>query len=283
MLHKHGILSNVWLMEEQFASNYLPIVISYLKGNAQPSQTKKEEFFRVALNNSSSYEISEYGYDVAPEDAPKDSIAIIDINGVIEKHDQNCGPAGMITKSRILERCYNINNIKGIVLNIESGGGSGTAMRLISETIAKRNKPMVAFVSDFAASAAYGIASGADIIVANSDYARVGSIGTYMTIASYEEKLKKEGIQLVEVYATASKDKNKDYYDALKGDTKAIQKTADTYNEMFLSMVETNREGKLTADRSSWGTGKMYFAPEALELGLIDNIDSFSNILNYFV
>lgn len=283
MLHKHGILSNVWLMEEQYASNYLPIVISYLKGNTQPVESKKDDFFRLALSNSSSYEISEYGYDVAPEDAPKDSIAIIDINGVIEKHDQYCGPAGMITKSRILERCYNINNIKGIVLNIESGGGSGTAMRLISETIVKRNKPMVAFVSDFAASAAYGIASGADIIVANSDYARVGSIGTYMTIASYEEKLKKEGIQLVEVYATASKDKNKDYYDALKGDTKAIQKTADTFNEMFLSMVETNREGKLTADRSVWGTGKMYFAPEALELGLIDNIDSFSNILNYFV
>lgn len=283
MLHKHGILSNVWLMEEQFASNYLPIVISYLKGNTQPSQTKKEEFFRVALNNSTGYEITEYGYDVAPEDAPKDSIAIIDISGVIEKHDQSCGPSGMITKSRILQRCYSTDNIKGIVLNIESGGGSGMGMRLISETIAKRNKPIVAFVSDFAASAAYGIASGADIIVANSNYARVGSIGTYMTIASYEEKLKKEGIQLVEVYATASKDKNKDYYDALKGDTKEIQKIADTFNEMFLSMVETNREGKLTADRSSWGTGKMYFAPEALELGLIDNIDSFSNILNYFV
>ena len=79
MLHKHGILSNVWLMEEQFASNYLPIVISYLKGNAQPSQSKKEEFFRVALNNSTGYEITEYGYDVTPEDAPQDSIAIIDI------------------------------------------------------------------------------------------------------------------------------------------------------------------------------------------------------------
>lgn len=283
MLHKHGILSNVWLMEEQYASNYLPIVISYLKGNTQPVESKKDDFFRLALSNSSSYEISEYGYDVAPEDAPKDSIAIIDINGVIEKHDQNCGPAGMITKSRILERCYNINNIKGIVLNIESGGGSGLGMRLLTETISKRNKPIVAFVSDMAASAAYGIASGADIIVANSDYARVGSIGTYMTIVSYAEKFKKEGIDIIEVYASASKDKNKDYYDALKGDTKAIKKVADTYNEMFLSMVETNRKDKLTKDRSVWGTGKMYFAPEALELGLIDNIDSFSNILNYFV
>jgi len=283
MLHKHGILSNVWLMEEQFASNYLPIVISYLKGNIQPVEPKQDDFFRVAVNNATGFEISEYGDDVAPEDAPEDSIAIIDISGVIEKHDQNCGPAGMITKSRILQRCYSNDNIKGIVLNIDSGGGSGLGMRLLTETISKRNKPIVAFVSDMAASAAYGIASGADIIVANSDYARVGSIGTYMNIVSYVEKFKKEGINIIEVYASASKDKNKDYYDALKGDTKAVQKTADTYNEMFLTMIETNREGKLTADRSSWGTGKMYFAPEALELGLIDNIDSFSNILNYFV
>ena len=189
----------------------------------------------------------------------------------------------MITKSRILQRCYSNDNIKGIVLNIDSGGGSGLGMRLLTETISKRNKPIVAFVSDMAASAAYGIASGADIIVANSDYARVGSIGTYMNIVSYVEKFKKEGINIIEVYASASKDKNKDYYDALKGDTKAVQKTADTYNEMFLSMIETNRKDKLTKDRSVWGTGKMYFAPEALELGLIDNIDSFSNILNYFV
>jgi signal peptide peptidase SppA len=270
-------------MEEQFASNYLPIVISYLKGNIQPVEPKQDDFFRVAVNNATGFEISEYGDDVAPEDAPEDSIAIIDISGVIEKHDQNCGPAGMITKSRILQRCYSNDNIKGIVLNIDSGGGSGLGMRLLTETISKRNKPIVAFVSDMAASAAYGIASGADIIVANSDYARVGSIGTYMNIVSYVEKFKKEGINIIEVYASASKDKNKDYYDALKGDTKAVQKTADTYNEMFLTMIETNREGKLTADRSSWGTGKMYFAPEALELGLIDNIDSFSNILNYFV
>lgn len=283
MLHKHGILSNVWLMEENFASNYLPIVIAYLKGNSQPIVPKKEDFFRFSVNSTVGYEISEYGYDVSPEEAPEDSVAIIDLSGVIEKHDQNCGPAGMITKSSILQRCYNNDKIKGIVLNIDSGGGSGLGMRLFAETMTKRNKPIVAFVSDMAASAAYGIASGADIIVANSEYARVGSIGTYMTVVSYAEKLKKEGIDIVEVYATASKDKNKDLHDALKGDTKALQDTADIYNEMFLSMVENNREGKLSKDRSVWGTGKMYFAPDALELGLIDTIDSFSNIFNYFV
>lgn len=283
MLHKHGILSNVWLMEEQFASNYLPLVIAYLKGNSQPVESKKENFLRLSVNSSTGYEISEYGSDVKPEDAPEDSIAIIDINGVIEKHDQSCGPAGMITKSRILQRCYNNNNIKGIVLNIDSGGGSGLGMRLFAETMANRNKPIVAFVSDMAASAAYGIACGADVIVANSEYAWVGSIGTYMTAVSYAEKFKKEGIDIVEVYATAAKDKNQDIKQALQGNLKPLREVVDNYNEMFLSMVETNRKDKLTKDRSVWGTGKMYFAPEAIELGLIDNIDSFSNILNYFV
>ena len=48
-------------------------------------------------------------------------------------------------------------------------------------------------------------------------------------------------------------------------------------------MVEENRGDKLKVGREEWGTGKLFYADQALEMGLVDSIDSFHNILNYFV
>ncbi len=288
MLHKHGILSNIWLMDASRAAAYLPMVISWLKGsplqvNANDTADHCRNDLQLAVKSLSGFEISEYGYEVSPEDAPEDSIAIININGAITKYDQDCGPSGMITKSNILNRCFANDKIKGIVLNIDSGGGSGDAMRHFVAEVGIRNKPVLAFVSDFAASAAYGIASSCDAIVANYDLAEVGSIGTYISLVDYSEKLKKEGINLIEVYASDSKDKNNEVKEALKGNLEPLRQRADHFNEKFLSMVESNRGEKLKAGRDVWGTGKLFYADQALEMGLIDSIDSFHNILNYFV
>lgn len=285
MLYKHGIINKIWLMDPSFGANYLPLVVSYIKGNnnLQPVERSLSDDLRFAVSTAGSFEISDYGEAIPPEDAPDGSIAIINITGAITKHDQDCGPSGMVTKSNILERCYANKNIKGVVLKIDSGGGSGDAMRLMADTISDRNKPVVAFIDDNACSAAYGIASGCDIVVANSNTAYVGSIGTYISIADYTEYLKKEGISIIEVYATASKDKNIEVREALKGNVAPLRKYADKFNEMFLSMVETARKDQLKTDRSTWGTGKLYYADEAMEIGLIDAIDKFTNILNYFV
>lgn len=111
----------------------------------------------------------------------------------------------------------------------------------------------------------------------------MGSIGTYLTIADYEKYYEQKGIRLVEIYASLSKDKNKDYFEALNGNLEPLRKVADKFNEMFISSIEKNRDGKLTASREVWGTGKVYFAEEALKLGLIDEINSFSNTLNIIV
>ena len=52
--------------------------------------------------------------------------------------------------------------------------------------------------------------------------------------------------------------------------------------EDFISNVEKGRGDKLLKPRSEWGTGKTYFADEALSIGLIDAIDTFDNVVNYF-
>lgn len=284
MLHLHRILNGIWMIDSDYAANYLPLISAYIKGetpNFNRSETPNEELSLAVLNNNKFY-ISEYGRESSPEDAPDNSIAIITSTGVITKHDQGCGPSGMVTKANLMNRCFASDKIKGILFKTDSGGGESGAMRLMNETIAKRNKPVIGFVDDFACSAAYGNISACDMIIANNEMARIGSIGTYLTVADLSERYKQMGVNLIEIYATASVDKNKDYYEALKGNTEPLKKMVDVVNESFLSQIEKDREGKLTADRKVWGTGKVYFANEALELGLIDAIDSFENVLNYF-
>jgi len=289
MLFLHNILNSIWAIEPAYAANYLPILDAYLKGEQLHAQTipKNEDItirngIQTAVIQSGTYVISEWGQARKPEDAPENSIAIVYITDAITKHDQWCGPAGMITKSDILNRCYANDNIKSVILVIESGGGEGMAMRMMNETLAKRNKPVGAFIDDFACSAAYGIASACDIVVANSPMARVGSIGTFITIADYTERYKQLGINLIDVYASASTDKNSEYIEAIKGNPAQLKKIANTFNDYFLSMIETNRTGKLSSGREVWGTGKVWFAEEAKQLGIIDGIDTLENFINYF-
>lgn len=287
MLYRHGILNKIWMIDPAYADNYLPLVAAYIQHGPQSLRvvdlSERDKVFSLATNNSVAYTISEYGGAVPPEDAPEDSVAVIRISGTITKHDQDCGPAGMTTKANILERCFANGKIKGVVICMDSGGGEGMAMRLMAETIKTRNKPVIGFVDDYACSAAYGILAACDLIVANSEQARIGSIGTYITIADYTKYFEKQGINLIDIYSSASTDKNSEYKEALKGNTKPVEAIADKFNSFFLSHIRESRSGNLTGDNSVWGTGKVFFADEAKNIGLIDEIDTFSNILNSFV
>lgn len=283
MLFLHKILSGVWMIEESFAANYLPYITDFLNNPTRINPDRKAESF-LRIYSGAVYNGSDTRHHIESiNDAPEGSIAVINVSGAITKHDQECGPDGMQSKASVLRACYSTDNIKGVILKIDSGGGEGSAMRLFTEAVSEKNKPVVAFIDDRACSAAYGIASGCDHIVGNSNMAEIGSIGTYLTIADYEKHYEQRGIKLIDIYATASTDKNKDYYEALKGNLEPLRKVADKFNENFLTTIEKNREGKLTAGRDAWGTGKVWFAEDALKLGLIDEINTFSNTLNFFV
>lgn len=290
MLFLHKILNGIWAIDPAYAANYMPLVDAYLKGErlqhvSSDSHEKKvteDNGIQYASLKQEAYELSEYGSYIAPEDAPADSVALIHITGSITKHDQACGPAGMLTKADLLRRCFANDNIKAVVLSIDSGGGEAMAMMHMAENIAKRNKPVGAFIDDFACSAAAGIATACDMVVANSTLARIGSFGTYVTVADYTERYKQMGINLIDVYATASCDKNGEYLQAISGNPEPLRKMVDVFNEHFLSMVEQNRAGKLTADRKTWATGRVWFSEEAMQLGIIDGIDTLDNFINYF-
>lgn len=285
---KGSILSEVylgvWCITKEYADAHFHSLVNVINNNTGNTSESDKNTLQFAVAKNGAYWISEQGYNIAPEDAPEDSVAIINVLDVITKYDQTCGPAGMKTKADLLSRCAKNANIKAVVLNIDSGGGSGNAMRLLAEAITNTrqefNKPVIAFIDDCACSAAYGIASACDVIIANSDLAIVGSIGSYFSIVDYTAQLAMVGIKLIDVYADDSKDKNQDYIQAIAGDTSLLKEKINTFNDSFLKMIAENRDGKISKDKKEWGSGKTFTAKEALDMGLIDGIGSIEATIN---
>jgi signal peptide peptidase SppA len=279
------ILNGIWMMERSRAEAYLPVIASLFEHPAQvaPGEQKDKIYGRINTQFASSiYQISEYGNEASPEDAPAGSIAVISMIDAVTKYDQECGPSGVKTKINLLARADANPNIKAAILFMDGPGGEAYAAMAMNKAVKDFSKPIFVFIDDLAASAHYFIAAASDGIFANRGVAKVGSIGTYSTIADYTEFFKQKGIKLTDVYAEKSIEKNKPYKDALEGDLTAMRADVNRVNEEFIQAVKDGR-GSILSDEKEWGTGKLFFAEEAIKHGLIDGIGTFDEVLNYIV
>src|SRR3989344_2238928 len=114
-------------------------------------------------------------------------IVVIPINGVIRTEgstgfiDENVASSSVIVS--FIEKAEKNNAIKGILLEINSPGGTVIASKEIAESVKKSKKPTVAWIREVGASGAYWVASSSDAIVADP-LSITGSIGV---ISSYLE------------------------------------------------------------------------------------------------
>lgn len=170
-------------------------------------------------------------------------------------------------------------NIRAIILEVDSYGGSAVAAEEISQALSKTHKPTVAFVRSAAVSAAYWAASGADTIFASS-LSDIGGIGVTMSYLDNTEKNAKDGL----TYNSLSVGKFKDYGDPDKqlteDERKLIMRDLKIMHDLFIKAVSDNRnlpldKVKLLADGSSM-PGQM-----ALENGLIDEIGGIYEARSY--
>jgi protease-4 len=288
----HEIVRGVWMIEPEYARAYKAQVLRILSGEANKDirdfasssddeeKNQKIPFAQFATVDNNKVFTSQavnivYNQDLIPEN----TISVINISGAITKYNQFCGPRGMLEISRYMQTADQHENVIAHLVVLDTGGGEGMAARLMSEIFSTLSKPVIAQCDDFTASAGYYIASAASHISANSKATRMGSIGTYLCFYDDSAHLEKEGFKEIIAYADESVDKNKVFYDAIKGDTKPLKQLATDYNQFFLQQVEKGREGSLTADRKVWGTGKMFWAEEMLALGLIDEICTQDELL----
>lgn len=187
----------------------------------------------------------------------------------------------MIDYAELITDLGKNSNVAGIIISIDSPGGqvNGTATLADAIKLVSAIKPVVAVVEDgMAASAAMWIASAANEIYATQKTDRFGSIGVYCTIADYYKQYKElMKLDVQDIYAPESIDKNKDYNDAIAGDPSAMKEQLSVLAQQFIGTIQTNRAGKIKGD--SWATGKMFYATDAAKIGLIDGIKSMTDVV----
>jgi capsid assembly protease len=179
-----------------------------------------------------------------------DSVAIIPIEGMLVKSwglDPWCGITGYDGIEQKVVAASQDDNIKGIWLDIDSGGGDVAGLFDLCDVIWSLNaknggKPIFAMVNEHAYSAAYAIASCADKIYMPR-YGGVGSVGVIVIHSTAARRLKAEGIDITVIRAGALKaransleplpDEVRDY----------IQYQVDTIRDGFVKLVSRNMPG----------------------------------------
>jgi len=225
------------------------------------SQTEKIKF--ISLNKYAKVKTEK-------KEISRNKIAIIYANGEINSGKGDEKSIGSVTTAKALKTARKDKNVKAIVLRINSPGGSALASDVIwRETVlAKKEKPLVVSMGDYAASGGYYIACAADSIVANPT-TLTGSIGVFGMIPNLKKFYKnKLGITIDTVnsnkYADMGMNRPLSTFERNK-----IQKSVVDIYTTFITHVGEGRNMSTTAV-DEIGQGRVWTGYDAKEIGLID-------------
>jgi protease-4 len=190
---------------------------------------------------------------------------------------------GLLTDSRTaikqLDRYRNDDNIKAIVIRINSPGGAvGPAQEILREVEKIRaTKKIVASLGTVAASGGYYIASGANLIMANRGTI-TGSVGVIMQFTNVEGLTKKIGLDFFNLKAGRYKDVGTPFRAMSPEDKAYLQGFLDDIYQQFVSDVAHNRKIPV-AKMKTLAEGRIYTGEEAKQAGLVDEFGNLPDAI----
>lgn len=162
--------------------------------------------------------------------------------------------------------------VKAVVLDIDSPGGSATVSDYLYMELKKlaARKPVIAFVRGVGASGAYFLAVACTRIIATQS-ALVGSIGVITIRPVAEELLTKIGVRVAVSKTGPLKGMGLPFVDMTEEERRKDQELVDRFFRRFLAVVAEGRHVPIETVEG-WATGEVFWAPEAVERGLADEI-----------
>lgn len=178
-----------------------------------------------------------------------------------------------------IKRAKENDNIKAIIIDIDSVGGNAVAAEEIANAVKRAQKPTVAIIREYGNSGAYYAATGADIIFASAK-SDVGGIGVSTSYLDNVKKNQKDGLN----YNQLSAGKFKDMLDPDKTLTaeekELIMRDIKILHEEFIKAVASNRNLEIKKVRQL-ADGSSMLGQMALENGLIDRIGGMTEVIDY--
>lgn len=205
-------------------------------------------------------------------------IGVVVASGEILDGDQPPGTVGGTSTARLIREARMDDDVKAVVLRVDSPGGSMLAAEEIHREIAllkAAGKPFVVSMGDLAASGGYYVAAPADEIWA-SPATITGSIGIFAVVPTVDKTLAKVGITVDGVGTTPLAGQQR--LDRPLGEDvkKIVQATIDRGYEEFLGRVSSGRK-KTRDEVNEIAQGRVWTGADALKIGLVDHLGSFED------
>lgn len=253
-------------------------LVDKLVNNISFNQILKEKFGKIN-NDPNLVNFDDYlqGYPDEMKASTTNKIAVINVEGEIIDGESEDGKVGSKTIVPLLEEIYSNQNIKGLILRVNSPGGSAFASELIRQTIQQikaKGKPVVVSMGGMAASGGYWISAEADYIVASPN-TLTGSIGIFGVVPTFEKTLNKIGVN-ADGLATSELAKSSEI-SGLPDDIKQIiQLNIDHGYDKFLDIVSTGRNIK-KQEVDKIAQGQVWLGQDALSNKLVDELGDFDS------
>ncbi|MCB4437353.1 signal peptide peptidase SppA [Alteromonas sp. McT4-15] len=206
-----------------------------------------------------------------------DKVAIVVAKGTILDGNQKAGTVGGDSTAKLLRKARFDDNVKAVVLQIDSPGGSAFASEIIRQEVLelqRAGKPVIASMSTYAASGGYWIAASADRIIA-SPSTITGSIGVFGMFMTYENSLDYLGIHSDGVGSTeltgfsAARPLAPEFGQILQ------RNVENTYGN-FLSLV-SNARNMSVEEVDKVAQGRVWIGSDAIDLGLVDQLGTLDD------
>lgn len=203
--------------------------------------------------------------------------ALIEVEGVIASDSE--ASADLIVTG--LRAAFKDKNTKGIILRINSPGGSPVQAGYIYDEIKRlrkehENTKVYAVIADICASGGYYIAAAADEIYADKA-SLVGSIGVLMNGFGFVGTMDKLGVERRLITAGEHKGMMDPFSPLKKADQQHMQNMIDGVHKQFIEVVKKGRGDRLK-DNPDLFSGLVWNGDKSVELGLVDALGSSSYV-----
>lgn len=202
-------------------------------------------------------------------------IVVVDVQGTIG------AAVRPLDYARLFTRLREDRQVHGVVLNIDSPGGSATGSELMARAVERlaAEKPVVAYIGGLGASGGYMLAAGARRIVALPG-ALVGSIGVIAYRPVVGDALSRLGVTMRTMKSGRLKDMHSPFREPTPEEEAKEQHILDSLYTLFVSGVARGR-GLPEPQVQALATGEIFTATEAIGHGLVDQIGDIEDALDW--
>ena len=209
-----------------------------------------------------------------------DTIAVIVASGSILDGTQPPGTIGGDSMAATIRRAIEDDDVKALVLRVDSGGGSAFASEIIQrelQVFRESGRPVVASMSSVAASGGYWISMGADEIWA-SPVTITGSIGVGATIPTFSRSLDRIGVHVDGVGTTRLSGQDNLMRELGDDFAAMIQHSIERVYADFIGNIAEYRD-KSVEDVDVVARGRVWIASDAQAFGLVDDLGNLEDAI----